>query len=774
MGYNAQFTQMDNELARLLPRTDSTLIVYEKFKEIFGDEGNIIVIGTEGKDLKELENFLDWNQLAIDLRSQKGVTGVASMADVITLDRNDSLQRFEPLKLFETLPTSQAELDQKLEALYDLPFYKGILYNEENGALIMAVTIDKSSLDNLERFRIVHRMQDVIDTYTERSGHEVHVSGFPYIRSVSAEKLRDEVRFFIFLALGVTALILFFFFRSFRAMLFSMLVVIIAVVWCFGFAALFDFKISALTGLIPPLIIVIGVPNCIFLLNKYHHEYVKHGNQVKALSRVIHKIGNATLMTNATTASGFATFMLTSSRIMVEFGIMASINIMAVFFLSLLLIPIVYSFSKPPKDRHTAHLEKRWINVVVNWMEKIVVHHRKAIFITTSVIILLAAFGIGRMKKTGSLAEDLPQHTKLYKDLVFFEKNFTGVLPFEILIDTQRKKGVNSMATMKRMDKLHELLSETPYVSRSISIVDLVKFSKQAFYNGNPDFYSLPTSQEKNLILKYISNSSGDVSDLKLLTDTSGSIARVSASIADIGTGEMRQLQEGLRPKIDSIFSPERYKVYLTGSSVVFIKGTYYLVENLILSLCIAVLLISIFMALMFKSARMVIVSLIPNLIPLLLTGSLMGYFNIPLKPSTILVFSITFGISVDDTIHFLAKYRQELAHRNWNIGESVIAALRETGVSMTYTSIVLFFGFSIFVLSEFGGTRALGLLVSTTLFVAMLANLLLLPSLLLALEKKLTTKTFKEPLIDIFDDDEDIDLNELILPSNEDENKTL
>ena len=309
---------------------------------------------------------------------------------------------------------------------------------------------------------------------------------------------------------------------------------------------------------------------------------------------------------------------------------------------------------------------------------------------------------------------------------------------------------------MRRMDELQTVLSESPYLSKSLSIVDLMKFSKQAFYNGNSEFYSLPNSQEKNMILKYVSNSDAGGANIKVLTDSTGSIARISASIADIGTSEMKELQADLLPKIDSIFPADRYDVNLTGSSVIWIRGTNYLVKNLLLSLSIAIFLIAIFMAIMFKSSRMVLVSLIPNLIPLLLTGSLMGYFNIPLKPSTILVFSIAFGISVDDTIHFLAKYRQELARRNWNIGASVIAALKETGVSMTYTSIVLFFGFSIFTLSEFGGTQALGLLVSTTLFVAMMANLLLLPTLLLTLERRITTKSFQEPLINLFDEDEE------------------
>lgn len=774
MGYQAQFVQMDYEYARLLPKDDTTNVGYENFKDIFGDEGNIIVVGIQDPNLRQYKNFKQWNDLADTLAEQPGVTGTLILADALIIERNDSLQAFDVHPVMPEFPEDQAELDSLREVLLNLPFYRGILYNPETGATLMAISLENDILNDKARVRVVNNLRRIIADFTDRTGLETHTSGFPYIRTVNAKKVQDEILMFVLMALLVTALILYLFFRSFRAMLFSMVVVVVAVVWSMGFIVLFGFKVSLLTALIPPLIIVIGVPNCIFLLNKYHQEYVKHGNQVKALSRVIHKIGNATLMTNATTASGFATFILTSSRVLVEFGILASVNIMGVFVLSLLLIPIIFSFAKPPKTRHVQHLERQWINKVVDWMLIRVQYKRTSIYITTAILITAGIFGMLRMRKTGNLAEDLPQDAKLYQDLIFFEENFNGVLPFEIMIDTKRPNGVTSLTTMKRMDALQGVMSEKSELSRSISIVDLAKFSKQAFYGGDTNFYTLPNSQDKNFIFSYVNRSDTEASSVKMLVDSTGRYARISANIADIGTREMDSLKRNLRPQIDSLFNPDRYDVTMTGTSVVFIMGTNYLVKNLMVSLALAIFLIALFMAWMFRSARMVIVSLIPNLIPLLLTAAMMGYFNIPIKPSTILVFSIAFGISVDDTIHFLAKYRQELKVRQWDIKESVLQALRETGVSMTYTSIVLFFGFSIFMASQFGGTKALGMLVSLTLLIAMLANLLLLPSLLLTLQKRITTRTFQEPLIDILDEEEDIDLDELVVRKEEEsENNT-
>ena len=504
-------------------------------------------------------------------------------------------------------------------------------------------------------------------------------------------------------------------------------------------------------ALIPPLIIVIGVPNAIFLINKYQQEVKKHGNQAKSLQRVISKIGNATLMTNVTTASGFATFIFTKSQLLQEFGIIASINILGIFILALLIIPIMYSFLPLPKEKHLKHLERKWIDAIVNWMEFIVKNHRFEVYAATIVLIIASMIGVYMIKISGSLIEDMPKGKQFFKDIVFFEEEFGGIMPLEIVIDTKVEKGVMKLSTLKRMNKLDETIDEIPQLSKSISILNLVKYSKQAFYGGNPKYYQLPTNQEKNWILSYAKNATSNSDLLKNFVDSTGRYARITTFMKDIGTSKMKVIEERIHQKIEKEFPKEKYHVTMTGKALVFLKGTNFLINNLVVSLSLAILLIGIFMAFLFRSFRMILISLMPNIFPLLITAGLMGYLGIPIKPSTILVFSIAFGISVDDTIHFLAKYRQELKANNWRIKQSVYAALRETGVSMFYTSIVLFFGFLVFTISSFGGTIALGGLVSVTLLFAMVSNLLLLPSLLLSLEKKIANKkTFKEPTLDI------------------------
>ncbi len=578
----------------------------------------------------------------------------------------------------------------------------------------------------------------------------------PYVRTLNSQSVVDEIGIFILAALIVTSLIFFFFFRSFRATTISMIVVSIGVMWAFGILGLLHYEITILTALIPPLIIVIGIPNCIFLINKYQQEVKKHGNQAKSLQRVISTIGNATLMTNATTAAGFATFIITESKLLKEFGIVASINILVIFILSLLIIPIIYSFMSLPKDKHLKHLNKRWINVFVSWMENTVKKHRITVYIVSLSVLIASIIGIYQIKISGSIIEDLPKSATFYKDIRFFEDEFNGIMPLEITIDTKRRNGVLKLSTLRRMNELEELIRDIPELSNPISVVNLVKYSKQAFYNGNPEYYQLPTNQENNFILAYAKKSSDNANLLKNFVDSTGQVSRITTFMKGIGTDRMEDIEEDLSAKVKKVFPEDRYNVAITGKALVFMKGTNYLVRSLIISLSLAIILIAVFMAYMFRSFRMIIISLIPNIFPLLITAGMMGFLGIPIKPSTILVFSVAFGISVDDTIHFLAKYRQELITNNWKIVKSAYAALRETGVSMFYTSIVLFFGFSVFMISDFGGTKALGGLVSMTLLFAMLANLILLPSLLISLERNIARKEIlKKPGFNILTDEE-------------------
>ncbi|MDB9960948.1 efflux RND transporter permease subunit [Oceanihabitans sp.] len=739
--------------ANLLPDDHAVNLVYNDFLNIFGEEGNLIVLGVKDTTLFTVDKLNAWNKLSQNFKKAEEVETVVSIKDLQKLIKDNTQEKFILEPFIKDSITSLKQIDVLQEELFKkYPFYDNFLFNKETKTVRTAIYLKKDIVNTSERKDFVFNdLIPQIEAFEKQTNLDVRISGMPYIRTLNAQNIVDEIGQFIALALGVTSLIFFLFFRSLRATFISLIVVCFGVMWTFGILGLLKYEITVLTALIPPLIIVIGIPNCIFLINKYQHEVKLHGNKVRSLQRVITKIGNATLMTNVTTACGFATFILTESQLLKEFGIVASLSILAIFILCLLIIPIIYTFLPFPKDRHLEHLNKRWIGGFVDWMERMVKQQRIAIYITSVALLVLSIIGIFQIKISGSLIEDMPQKSGFFQDIRFFEEEFNGIMPLEILIDTKRKKGVMKLSTLKRMNALEDVILETPSLSKPISVVSLLKYSKQAYYNGNPKYYQLPTSQENGFIMSYAKNSSSEVDLLKNFVDSTGQYARITTFMKDIGTDKMERIEENLQNKIDKVFPEDKFNVTMTGKALVFQKGTKYLVKNLAISLSLAIFLIALFMAYMFRSFRMIMISLIPNLLPLLVTAGLMGYLNVPIKPSTILVFSIAFGISVDDTIHFLAKYRQELQANHWKIKKSVYAALRETGVSMFYTSIVLFFGFLVFTFSSFGGTVALGALVSATLLFAMLSNLLLLPSLLLSLERSIANKqVLRQPAINI------------------------
>ena len=762
-----QYIKFSNTEANLLPDNHEVNLQYLDFTDKFGEEGNLIVIGVKDSLLFTPKNLNAWNKLSKVLKDTNFIESVIAIGDLQKLKKDKKRQQFylEPF-INDTIKSDLELISLKKELFEKYPFYDEFLFNTETQSVRTAIHLKKSIVNEPAREEYINtvlipKVRDFENNY----GIDIKISGMPYVRTKNAENIKSEISTFVILALIITSIIFFLFFRSYRATFISLFVVMVGVVWSVGILGLFiintppgDFEISVLTGLIPPLIIVIGIPNCIFLINKYQHEVNEHGNKAKSLQRVITKIGNATLMTNVTTASGFATFIITNSKLLKEFGIVASLSILAIFVLCILIIPIIYSFLPIPEEKHLEHLNKRWITSLGDWIENTVKKSKINIYIISIALLVFSIIGIYQIRISGSIIDDMPQKADWFDDIMFYEKEFNGIMPLEILIDTKRKKGVTKLSTIKKMSKIEDVILEIPELSKPISMVSLVKYSKQAYYNGNPKYYQVPTSQENSFILSYAKNSTSD-SDVDLIknyVDSTGQYTRITAFMKDMEIERMEAIEEKLNYEISKIMPSDNFEVSITGKAYLFQKGTKYLVKNLILSLSLAIFLIAMLMAYMFRSVKMIFVSLIPNLLPLIVTAGLMGYLGVAIKPSTILIFSIAFGIAVDDTIHFLAKYRQELIANNWEINKSVYNALRETGVSMFYTSIVLFFGFSVFTVSDFGGTVALGALVSATLLFAMLANLLLSPSMLLSLEGTIANeKVLKEPLIKIIEDED-------------------
>lgn len=769
MGWQARDVEMSYDFAKTVPENDPDMVEFMQFKQAFGEDGNLIAVGFRDSAIYEYHNFQRLRELSETYDSLEGVTRVFSLPEVKRLEKDTAENRFILNPVFTEEITSQQQMDSLLRITLDQRFYSGRLINTENGATLMLISINSEFLNSEKRIGLTEKIVEAGDRFAAEAGVEVHYAGLPFVRSVVASKVKNEMEMFLILSVLVTAIILFLFFRTWDTVVFPLIVIGVIVVWVMGTLALFGYKITLLTGLIPPVIVVIGIPNSVYLLNKYHQEFEKHGNKMMAISRVIRKIGIVTLITNFTTAVGFLVLMSTDIVILREFGIVAGLNIMATFVVSIILIPAVFSWLPAPGTKQLKHLKFKPLDVVLTQLDLWIYNHRPAIYIVTVILVGVGIYGAYQVRAVSYMVDDIPEDSEIRRDLAFFESNFNGIMPLEIVVDTGNRRGVLDIKNLRKVDELEEFLASNADISLPFSLVSFVKASRQAFYNNNPDRYGLPSSRERAFILRYMRNQEDETGLFTTFVDTTFQTMRVSMQVADIGSHKMDSLiGQVISPQLDSIFADTDLNVKITGTTPLFIKGNNFLIDNLRFSLMLAFLLIAAIMVILFRNKRMIIISLIPNLIPLLITAGIMGYFGIPLKPSTVLIFSIVFGISVDDSIHFLAKYRQELFQNRFFVPVAVSKTLRETGASMMYTSVILFAGFVIFAGSDFGGTVALGVLTSITLLIAMCTNLILLPALLISFDDGKRNPE-EHPLIEQYDDgfyqeidDEEIDTDQI------------
>ncbi len=837
--------KVDNRYGNTLPKDSPVQIDYLKFKEQFGEDGSTLVVAINSYSLHTERNFKKWLELTEKIKRFNGVENVISEATLYTIKNNIVARKFEFNPIFKDTTFQKKSIDSIKKEIRINPIYRNLLYNDEKNVSLLLIGMNEKCLADKKSNKVVFEIEKLVESYSGYFG-KPHFAGLPHMRVVIGKRIVNEMYIFLGLSVLASSLLLFVFFRSVRVVMQCNLVVFVSVIWALGSIALFGFQISIMMALIPPLLIVIGVPNCVFLITRYHQEYVRFNNKTRALFTMIRRIGSVTFLTNLTTAVGFCTF--TSSEKLAQFGIISSLNIMVVFFLSICIIPIVASFSKPPKPRHLRHLYRVYSQGFIEYIVVIITKYRRWVYLSSVLIVALSLLGMTQIIATGNVTSDLPKKDPILLDMKFIEKNFGGSIPFEVTVNYKQNGRLFSDATLERVEKIQELFARDTMFSKSLSMVDFMKVVNMAYYGNNPKQYKIISNKDKLQLKKYIDNldtkriNGGNVS-LKNLIDTVNHTLRIRMQMKDLSSYKVANKVDSLRKEVDRILNPDKnelerlfkqvdkgnqraletllfdhsavynnvieliskgnvdleyalnlepekvmlytkkanfnailrkaidqeyYDYTFTGTSVVAAEGTRYLFINLVQSLVFAIISIALLMAFLFRSFTIILISMIPNVIPLLFTAGIMGYFQIPLKPSTLLVFGIALGITVDNAILFLAKYRQELKQHSWDIKYAILQSLRETGLGIFYTSVILFFGFIMFVFSQFGGTKGLGLLVSITILVGMATNLIILPSLLLSLERRVITKSFQEPFFDIYDEEEDYDFDKLEIDSKE------
>jgi len=739
MGFKAKDVQLSYDFPQVIPNSDPDFVNYTEFKKVFGEDGDLFIIGFQSKEVFKLDVFNNWRNLSLRLKQLQGVKTVATVSNLLALGKDTATHKFfiKPL-VTEPLQT-QEQADSIRDLILSLPFYKNLFYNDSTHATLMAIKLDRRGFLTKDRETLIDSVQMFAQKFADHNKIKLYYTGLPYIRTLYGYKVQHELFLFLLLSIVVTSAILFLFFRSFTSVIFPMIVIGIIITLTMGYIVLLGYRLTLLTALIPPLIVIIAVPNFIYFLNRYHTEYKKYGDKMKGINMMVHNIAKIVFLNNTTTAIGFGVLYFVDSPVLKEFGLVAFLMITTTYFATLLIMPLVFSFLPAPTERQTGYLDNIYMKRFIGWVINMVHNKRRVIYILATGIGIISLVGVTRLHALGYIMDDIPHKDKLYTDLMFFEDNFRGVMPFEIVLNTGRPDGALDPNELEKIQQLQDTLASMPEFSTSISIADVAKYANQAFYNGRPSRYMLPSRRDLMFLLRYMpSMNLSKVSDVGFsVMDSNKQTVRITSKMADVGSVRLDQIVNKLDKDIPKIWGDEKMKPEFTGFSLIFLKGNKYLIQNLIFSLTMAIILIIVVIVILFPSARLVLITLIPNCLALLITAGLMGFLQIPLKPSSVLVFSIAFGIAIDMSFHFLVNYRQDLKMHDWDVTKTVETTMGVTGFSMVYTSLVLLFGFGIFCFSSFGSTIALGALTSLTIFCAMFSNIIVIPALLVSFDKK-------------------------------------
>ncbi len=736
--------QLSYDFTRAIPTDNQKYIEFEAFKKKFGENGGVLVVGIQTKDFYTPTVFNSLVALDNRLKKVKGVDNILSIPEAVQLIKTDSTDKFVSTPVFVKGNNTKQQLDSSKQVFENLLFYKGLLYNPETDAYLLGVNVNKELINSKYRSTLVADIMQEVHQFEKDTKLSVYVSGLPFIRTTIGDLIKSEMKWFLIGSLLLSAITLLIFFRSGSAVVMSLLVVIMGVIWSMGTMVLCGYKITLLTALIPPLLVVIGIPNCIYFLNKYHTAYREISDKHQALVTMTGRMGIVTLFCNIAAAIGFAVFAFTKSALLKEFGVVAGINIMMLFIISLIFIPSVLSYLPPPKAHQLKYLDNKWLTGILTKLELWTIHHKQWIYGITLVITVIAVIGVFRLKNEAYIVDDLPKTNKIYTDLKWFESNFKGVMPLEIVVDTKKKRGVTaSLKTFNKIDEFSAIIGTDTNMSRPLSVVEGLKFLKQSYYDNDSISYATPSEFDMPFLAPYLKAKTGSTKNTALaklmngFIDSTKRYTRISLSMKDVGSKKLPVILDSLQQQANRIFDTASYNIQFTGASVTFLEGSKFIINGLKESIIWAFLLIALCMLYLFKSFRILLCSLIPNIVPLIITAGVMGWMGIALRPSTVLVFSVALGIAIDVTIRFLINYKQELPTNFNNVQTTIEQTIRHTGISIMYTSMVLIAGFVIFCFSGFGGTKALGWLTSLTLITGTITNLTLLPVLLLSLKKK-------------------------------------
>ncbi|EJF08970.1 RND family transporter [Pontibacter sp. BAB1700] len=721
--FYASRLRFDYNFDNFFPKGDPDLAYYFSYRDKFGNDNDYLLIGLDNSGSLFDQQFLQKvDTLTRFMQRQPHVESVLSP----TTFKSPIIEQFGYFEIPYLHPDEPERYTQDSLLIYQSRELVGTLFSED----ATAVSLFIQTSDNLAKEpgdSLITAMYGEI----ERLGlQEHHLAGKVLAQSVFIEKMKIELAIFMSASILLVILFLWIAFRSVWGVLVPLVVVLLSVLWSLGVMGIFNKPIDVMTVLLPTIMFVVGMSDVIHIMSRYITEIGQGVTKIQALRVTIKEVGMATLLTSLTTSVGFLTLLTTSIVPIREFGVYTAVGIALAFVLAFTMLPAILLLNKKPNPRRARRIDLSW-PMLLRRVYTFVLRRPYPILYASMGIVLVSLIGISMIKVDTTLLEDLGDDDPIIKDFQYFEEKFSGVRPFELHLIAGPDKSMYDLEVLQEVDQLETYLYQTYGLNFITSPATVVRAIHRAQNGGLPDYYTLPANEREMQQVQQRLTAFSKRSELRAVVTTDQQEGRLAGKMTDVGSVRAAELNDSLEAFIDQHINPELLQTRITGSAVMLDKNNDYVVSNMLQGLLIAFLVVALLVGLIFRSLRMVVISLVPNIIPLLMIGGIMGFLGINMTVSVSIIFTIAFGIAVDDTIHFLGKLKVELRK-----GKSLPYAIKTTiisaGKAIIITSCILVAGFLTLVLSSFDATFYVGVFVSLTLVFAVVADLLLLPVLIL------------------------------------------
>ncbi len=730
----ARKVQFDFSPKTIFMTKDPELDFLEKFEETFSPSDNLVyVLLLHDKNVFNYESLKAIQKMTQEIENLEGIDNVLSLTNANLIEgTQDGFNIVTPL---ENIPKDPKELKKIEERFLHEPLVVKQLISRDAKATVIIAQFDSEHTEDNQRKPIIEKIEKIVKA--NRDHLKVYFGGMPVISKAYADILKHDLIVFTSLAMLINIIVLILIFRNFHGVIIPLGVVIISTIMTIALAVITGQKLNALNNIIPPFLLVYGLADSIHQINRYYEEVPRYPKKLDAIRAMLAAMALACLMTSVTTAVGFAANYTAKISIVKKFGLLAAGGVMIAYVVTIIFVPSMLSFFKKPDIWIKRELESGLLGKILVKISGINERHTRLVLLLAILTVALSILGITHMRIEHRMLQELKADHPVSVANRTMEKHLSGIIPLEIAVYSNEPDRMKDPELLKKLDKLEEFIEKQEGVSNVISFMDLLKRMNQAFHNDDPKYYKIP--DDKNLIAQYLllySMSGGQDLTGKLITEDYSKM-RISIRTKDYGSKWFFNLLKKVKRYQKQLKLPPDVKIHYTGSSLIVNKALDHVVKDLMSSFIVAFFLVFLLVFIEFGSVRLAALSMIPTTLPMIFTMGFMGFVGIPLRMSTVVIFSISMGIAIDNVIHYIARYREEL-REGLGYHTAMYKTIITSGRAIVSTTFLVVAGFLILVTSNFVATIDLGLLGSITIFVGLISALFFLPVLILILRPKL------------------------------------